>query len=56
LDPPFVTDPSHLSLHVTDNVTDDLEKSLGKTVFVTVSPINTPGEGGAQADPIGFSI
>ena len=28
------TDPN-----VTDNVTDDLEENLGKTVFVTVSPI-----------------
>jgi len=34
-------------LHVTDVVTDGLEKNLGKTVFVTVSPINTPGRGGA---------
>jgi len=41
----FVTDLLPLSPRVTDNVTDDLEKNLGKTVFVTVSPINTPGRG-----------
>ena len=35
----IVTDPSSLSPHVTDNVTDDLEKNLGKTVFVTMSPL-----------------
>jgi hypothetical protein len=43
----FVTAEPEKSPHVTDNVTDDLEKNLGKTVFVTMSPINTPGRGGA---------
>jgi hypothetical protein len=33
----FVTDLPLLSRHVTDDVTDDLEKKLGKTVFVTLS-------------------
>jgi hypothetical protein len=40
-----VTDKSEMSRHVTDNVTDDLEKNLGKTVFVTMSRLNTPGRG-----------
>jgi hypothetical protein len=31
-----------LSRHVTDDVTDDLAKNLGKTVFVTLSRLNTP--------------
>src|SRR5262249_14218469 len=33
LAPPYVTDLPHLSPRVTDDVTDDLEKNLGKTVF-----------------------
>jgi hypothetical protein len=41
----IVTDTLNLSRHVTDNVTDDLEKNLGKTVFVTMSRLNTPGRG-----------
>ena len=41
----FVTDGTNLSPHVTDDVTDVLKKNLGKTVFVTVSPIKTPGRG-----------
>jgi hypothetical protein len=35
--PAFVTDTPRLSRHVTDNVTDDLEKNLGKTDLVTMS-------------------
>jgi hypothetical protein len=48
----FVTDRTDLSPHVTDNVTDVLEKNLGKTVFVTVSPIKTPGRGGAPGTAV----
>ena len=34
-----VTDPALLSRLVTGNVTGDLEKNLGKTVFVTLSRV-----------------
>jgi hypothetical protein len=39
----FVTDEPKMSRHVTDDVTDDLEKNLGKTDLVTMSRLNNPG-------------
>jgi hypothetical protein len=42
---PIVTDAPHLSRRVTGNVTGVLEKNLGKTVFVTLSRLKTPGRG-----------
>src|SRR5689334_1951353 len=54
-----VTDEPGASRHVTDNVTDDLKKNLGKTVFVTMSRLNTPGRGtplfsSSSSSPIGM--
>jgi hypothetical protein len=43
--PGFVTDTPRLSRHVTDDVTDDLEKNLGKIDLVTLSRLKTPGRG-----------